>query len=174
MFHPNSELAMDKLRQMDEVVCDITKWKFSACAYNCTELHFDVRPGTVREEIKTLGRLSSIYRNIKGAFLDDFLTHVKHGAITVEEHSRNYAALKNANPALRFWVPVYTHELDEQGWAGFKPHLDVINLWVWSPKDLPGLDRHVERCRKIFPDSPSSWVATCGITLRRAPCPWTC
>jgi len=28
MFHPNSELALEKMRGLDEVVCDITKWEF--------------------------------------------------------------------------------------------------------------------------------------------------
>ena len=28
MFHPNDDLAMEKMRGLDEVVCDISKWKF--------------------------------------------------------------------------------------------------------------------------------------------------
>lgn len=28
MFHPNTPLAMEKLRDMDEVVCEISKWEY--------------------------------------------------------------------------------------------------------------------------------------------------
>ena len=28
MFHPNTEMAMEKLRDMDEVVCEISKWEY--------------------------------------------------------------------------------------------------------------------------------------------------
>jgi hypothetical protein len=27
MFHPNTPLAMEKLRDMEEVVCEISKWE---------------------------------------------------------------------------------------------------------------------------------------------------
>lgn len=158
MFHPNNDMAMWKLRRMDEVVCDVTKYSFSAAGNvgegpesNRTQLHYDLE--RVPDEVKNLARLSLTYGNIRGAFLDDFFMHVKRGEITAEEHSRNYDALKSANPALRFWVPVYAHELGED-WVGFKPYMDVINLWLWNPKDIPSLDRHVERCQKVFPGKP--------------------
>ena len=54
------------------------------------------------------------------------------------------------------------HELDPEAWAGFTDYMDLINLWVWNAKDLPGLDKSLERCRKIFPDKP----IVMGIYLR--------
>src|SRR2546422_2449243 len=60
----------------------------------------------------------------------------------------------NANPELKLCALVYIKQLYDQGWAGFKPHMDVISLWVQDSKDLTNLDRHVDKCREIFPDKP--------------------
>jgi len=54
---------------------------------------------------------------------------------------------------LKLYAVVYTRDLN----LDFKPYLpliDVVSLWVWESKDLPGLDRHLERCREVFPGKP--------------------
>ena len=46
------------------------------------------------------------------------VTGVVIDAVFPEELPEIYSALKNANPALRLWSVVYTHELNPEDWAG--------------------------------------------------------
>jgi hypothetical protein len=151
MYHPNNELAMEKLRSLQEVVCDITKWKQVAIAYGGAELHYDSRPITVLEEAENVARLASSFTNVKGAYFDDMLAKSDYGALSSEEYTSVRDTLRRAGSELKLWAVVYPSELDGKDWAGFKPQMDVINLRIPAAKDLPNLNRYVNKCREVFP-----------------------
>ena len=154
MYHHNNELAMEKLRPFEEVVCDITKWKGSASEYSGVQLHYDSKPRTLLEEAEKVALLSLTYPNVKGAYFDGELGRMEHGGITPRHCASVSRALRETNPnfKLKLWAVVFSDELDQKDWTGFRSHLDVINLRIRSARDLPDLDRYVDRCREIFPD----------------------
>jgi len=161
MYHPNSEAAMQKLDRLEEVVCDITKWVSSACGYGCVQLRYDEQTiwnGDRRplDEARIVRALSLTHHNIGGAFFDDTLSSVKpkRGAVSPEDYASINAELKKGNAPLKLWARVHSEQLYAEDWAGFKPHMDVINLWVQNSKDLTNLDRYVDRCRQVFPGKP--------------------
>ena len=154
MFHPNTELAMRKLSDKREVVCDISKWKFVNSPKGGTDHTVDASPESVRAEAENVSRLSVSFPNVTGTIHDDMKGLVETGGIRVEDYRTIYEALKGENPALKLWSVVYTHELDPEPWAGFTPFMDIVNLWVWKSENLPDLDADLEKCRMIFPDKP--------------------
>ncbi len=154
MFHPNDEFAVERLRDMKEVVCDISKWKWTTTADGGIKQKPDSSKDTVVEEAKKVSHLSKTYRNISGAIHDDFLGLARKYGLGVEDYEVVYQALKSENPDLKLWSVVYTHELSEALWKDFRDLMDVISLWVWNSKDLPRLDSDIERCKKIFPGKP--------------------
>ena len=167
LYRPNDELAMTKLRSFEEVICEISANRPMHCGERCVDSFFDFDPTSAKllAEAKNVGEISAKYPNVKGGYIDDMLgkTEVdlslgksEPGGITADQYSSIYSTLKKANPHLKLWALVYSKQLYEQDWAGFKPHMEVINLWVWSEKDLRNLDRHVDRCHEIFPDKPIS------------------
>ncbi len=79
---------------------------------------------------------------------------VQRENITPAQYAEVYNALRSANPDLKLWAVVYTHELKPEEWAGFEPFLDVVNLWVWEAGNLPHLDEYLAQCRELFPDKP--------------------
>ncbi len=154
MFHPNTELAMQKLSFLDEVVCDIAKWKFRRNEDGGTVHWIDAAPESVRAEAETVSRLSVSYPNVTGAIHDDMKGLVRRENMTPDQYAAVYQALKSHNDQLKLWAVVYTHELNPEDWAGFEPYMDLINLWVWESRNLPHLDEYVDRCRELFPDKP--------------------
>lgn len=154
MFHPNTALAMRKLSHMDEVVCDISKWKFRWTKDGGAALYVDGAPSSVRWEAENVSRLSVEFPNITGAIHDDMRGLVKREDYAPEDYAPIYDALHSSNAKLKLWSVVYTHELNPEEWAGFTPYMDIINLWVWRASDLLNLDEYIERCRTIFPDKP--------------------
>ena len=152
MFHPNDELAMQKLSPPDEVICDIAKWKFRNPEGGGTAHWVDSSPESVRREAETVSRLSTRFPNVVGAVHDDMLGLMKREGYAPEQYASIHAALKSANPNLKLWAVVYTHELGPEVWEGYKPFIDTVSLWVWDAKNLPNLDEYVARCRDIFPD----------------------
>jgi hypothetical protein len=170
IFHPNNELAMEKLKHLDEVVCDISKWKFRRTDDGGTAHWGDSSFESVRAEAEHVSRLSLSYPNLTGGFHDDMLGLLKREGYGPEEYGKIYEALKKHNPKLKLMVVVYTHELDED-WSGFFPYIDVVNLWVWESKNLPKLEQEIARCHEVFPGKPINM----GCYLRdyglRAPVP---
>jgi hypothetical protein len=158
MFHRNSALAMQKLRALDEVVCDITKWEFrevhDEAGRVAVQHHLRGDPAVSASEAENVSRLSRDFPNVTGAILDDLGGLMKNSGYTPERLAEIHAALKAHSDALRLWAVVYAHELDPQFWAPYLPHLDLANLWVWESKDLVNLDEYVEKCRQIFPGKP--------------------
>jgi len=154
MFHPNTELAMRKMAHLDEVVCDITKWKWRRTDDGGWAHWIDASAESVRREAETVNRLARDFPNVTGAFHDDMRGLIKRENTTPEQYALVYEALKQDRPGLKLWSVVYTHELQPEEWAGFEPFMDVVNLWVWEAKNLPSLDECLARCRELFPDKP--------------------
>ena len=154
MFHPNTELAMNKLAGLDEVICDIAKWGFKEVDYSGAACTVDARPERVQAEAALVSELSTRFPNITGAVHDDMLGLIKGEDFPPEKYAEVYDALKSQNPDLKLWAVVYTHELDPDQWAAFQRFMDVICLWVWECKNLPHLDEYIDRCRELFPDKP--------------------
>ena len=119
MYHPNNSVAMDKLRQVEEVVCDITKWKSTASSYSGVQLYYDVGPNTVLEEAKTVAALSSTYPNVSGAYFDHPLGGSQHGAMTADHCESISKALKERK-ALRLWGRISPDELYTKDWTAFR------------------------------------------------------
>ncbi|MCX7887429.1 MAG: hypothetical protein N3B01_09295 [Verrucomicrobiae bacterium] len=153
MFHPNTPLAMEKLRGFKEVVCEISKWKVRRCE-NGVAHYLDGSIQTKTEEAANVSRLSRQYPFITGAIDDDLLGIIKRDKIKPHQYGAVYRALKANNPKLKLWTVVYTHELKKESWAGFEPYMDVVNLWEWNAAKLPDLPRNVALCQELFPGKP--------------------
>ena len=154
MFHPNDEFAMQRLADMEEVVCDISKWKWTTTPDGGIKGLPDSSKQTVVEEAKKVSKLSTTYTNISGAIHDDFLGLARRYGYSPQDYEEVYQSLKSRNDSLKLWIVVYTHELSEENWDPFRKFVDVVNLWVWNSKDLVRLDEDIERCRSLFPGKP--------------------
>lgn len=159
MFHPNTRLALEKLSDFDEVICDISKWDFEWIPTGDSgrlglRLCHDGTLARKLREAENLSLLSLEFPNVTGGFDDDLLGKVQAEGITVEQYAAVGEALKRHNPALRHWGVVYAHELDPNNWRGFEEILDFVTLWVWESKDLFDLDRYLDCTQDIFPGLP--------------------
>lgn len=155
IFHPNDDLGLRKLSHLDEVTCDISKWKsFETQNPFAVYQRPDARPETIRAEAAKVSELSCRYPNITGGFHDDMLGLARSEHLTPGQYAAIYEALHSANPGLKLWTVVYTHELDAPEWPAFAPFIDIVNLWIWSAKDIPNQDEYIERCRRRFPGKP--------------------
>lgn len=154
MFHPNTEFALDRLAWLDEVTCDISKWKWKDSPNGGADHWVDAAPQSVRAEAELVSRLSRQFSNITGAFHDDMLGLVRREGTTPEQYGEIYQAVKSCNPELKLWIVVYTHELEAPEWAQYEGFMDVLNLWVWNAENLVHLDPYVAQCRERFPDKP--------------------
>lgn len=161
MFHPNSELAMEKLSDMKEVICDISKWDYkkaecegySGLGYPVA-MKVDASINRKRQEALNLSRLSVSYPNLRGAFDDDLIQIIKRDNISPDQYAGVNRELKSVNKDLKQWIVIYSHELDKKDLQPYDEAFDVITLWVWASKDLVNLDRYIDGCRQIFPDKP--------------------
>ena len=154
MFHPNNDLAMEKLRGLDGVICDIAKWRYRDIEGGGVTHWVDSAPESVRAEAETVSRLSTRYKNIVGAVHDDMLGLIKREGYEPEQYAPIYRALRSANPKLGLWAVVYSHELDSDVWPAFGSFIDTVSLWVWEAANLPRLEEYVARCREVFPGKP--------------------
>lgn len=116
MLHPNDTLVMDKLRHLNEIVCDIGKWKFRRCDTEprsvCNDggapqlvlavrMYGDGKSFSVTTEAGTVSQLSVTYPNITAAIDDGMLGHMKHDGITPDQYGTIYAVLKRENARLK-------------------------------------------------------------------------
>jgi hypothetical protein len=155
IFHPNDDLGLRKLSHLDEVACDISKWKYYEHSDPFSVYQRpDARPETIRAEAARVSELSRRYPNVTGGFHDDMLGLARREGLTPQQYGAIYDALHSANPALKLWVVVYTHELKPDTWEGFAPFIDVVNLWIWNAKDIPTQDENIALCRRMFPGKP--------------------
>jgi len=155
IFHPNDDLGLRKLAHLDEVTCDISKWRFTEQRDPFAVRHVvDASVASVTAEAANVSRLSLRYPNITGGFHDDMLGLTRREGYRPEQYGAIYDALKSANPALKLWVVVYTHELNPESWAGYLPFIDIVNLWIWRYQDIDSMDEQIALCRRLFPGKP--------------------
>jgi len=158
MFQSNNEAVLEKLRHFEEVICEVSPHRPRRCGNDdCVQLHYDPSPTKFLEEARNIAELSLRYPNIKGAYIDDLLGRParKPNAITPGLCSSISGGLKSHNPNLKLWAPVFINQLYEEDYAGFKSHMDVINLGMWAyAKEVSDIDRHLDRCREVFPNRP--------------------
>jgi len=158
MFHPNTELALEKLRGFEEVICEISKWKVRRCGEGVVH-YLDGSISTKRQEAAKVGRLSRSFRNVTGAVDDDLLGIIRREAITPKQYGSVCGALKGPNPALKLWVVVYESELEKKNWSGFEQFIDVVNLCVGhETENFPKLGQYLDRCHEIFPGKPVNLI----------------
>ena len=107
MFHPNTALAMEKLRDMEEVVCEISKWE---CVHvevpglkvaPAVQHRHDGRIERKCREAEIVSQLSLKYPNVTGAIDDDLYGKIKTEHITPEQYATVHRALRSANPKLK-------------------------------------------------------------------------
>jgi hypothetical protein len=156
MYHPNTRVAMEKLTSYSEVICDISKWKVRGQEDNSILKYHDGKIETKLEEARAVSDLSVQFPNVKGGYDDDLMGMIKKQGYTPDQYAPVYHELKKKNPNNKLWAVVYSHELEEKQWAQFAPYMDLISFWIWKKEDLPDLDRHINRCREVFPGKPIS------------------
>ncbi len=155
LFHPINRITLGKLSDQREVIGPIMDYSFAEIRDD--EGHFafghkcDQSPQALRREAEKLSRLSLQFPNVVGAIIDD-----AHGIFRDEHYNEDvpaeiYAALRSANPDLKLWIVVYSHEFEMKEWEPLVPNMDVANLWVWNCQDIPHLAEYVERCAEVFP-----------------------
>ena len=161
MFHPNNNLAMKKMNKLDELICDIAKWKYRNIGTSenpgflgAVEHWIDGSVESICREANIVSKLSLKYPNITGAYHDDMKGLVKKFGCLPSDYTLIYEAVKSANSTLKLWSCVYDKELEAEFWEGFSPYLDVINFWVWESRNLFRLDEYLERVRELFPGKP--------------------
>jgi hypothetical protein len=157
MFHPTTELALQKLSRFDAVVCDISKWQFRDCgANNCgSECYADSSLETVCAEAEKVSRLSLKYPNVTGGFFDDMKGLMQKRGHGLAECASIKKALQQHNPSLKLETVAYAHELSDTAfWAPLKPLIDVVSFWVWGCQHIEKLDDYLRQCREVFPDKP--------------------
>jgi len=155
LFHPNDVHALRLLRDYDEVVCDVSKWGWEWSADGRPACKARSDPATVRAEGENVARLARQFPNVTGAYCDDLLGLMKQFKYGPKEFAGVRAAIRTANPAIKLWTVVYTHELEQAGfWTEMRPHVDVVTLWIWDSDNLVHMPRHVDQCRRLFPDTP--------------------
>lgn len=158
LFHPNTALAMEKLRDFKEVICEISKWKVRRCE-NGVAHYLDGDIATKCQEAATVGHLSRTFHNVTGAIDDDLLGIIKRKAIKPDQYASVYEALRRENPALKLWAVVYDTELDGKNWAGFESFIDVVNLCVSNQTErFSSLGDYLDQCRSLFPGKPVNLI----------------
>ena len=154
IFHPNTDFALSRLSWLDEVTCDISKWKFKDSPAGGAEHWVDAAPESLLAEAALVSDLATRFPNITGAFHDDMLGLVRRDGTTPEQYGEIYAAVRSKRDDLKLWSVVYTHEFEAEEWASFAQYMDVVNLWVWNAENLRSLDEYVPQCRELFPGKP--------------------
>jgi len=194
LYHATSELALRHLGDMEEVVCDITKWLHGEITNNigkwlreegvsdpehpdrqvspCAPLTYrQMDFETVRAEAEKISRLSLTYPNVTGAIHDDLLDVLELGGFKPGQYAEVYAALKRHNPNLKLWGVAYAKELEDARWSALAPHIDIVNLWFWPGSGYDDMDKAIEQCRKILPDKPIYMGAYLHNYAKRVPIP---
>lgn len=157
LFHPNTDLALQKLSPLEEVRCDISKWKFRNCGTTGggSECYNDSTLEEICAEAEKVSRFSLTYKNISGGFFDDMKGLMEQRGHTPEECAAVRDALKRHNPSLQLECVVYAHELEKtKFWKPLAPLMDVISFWVWGYQHLETLEDSLHQCIELFPGKP--------------------
>jgi hypothetical protein len=103
---------------------------------------------------------------VTGVYCDDLLGLMKQFKYGPKEFGHARSAIRDANPKLKLWSVVYTHELAQADfWTAMRPHIDVVTLWIWNSDDIGRMPEYVDQCRKLFPNKP----IVMGVYLRDYP-----
>jgi hypothetical protein len=172
LFHRTDAHALRLMSDLDEVACSMLRYGWAWDEGGRPKLTAAGDPDTLRDEGAHIARLSKQFTNITGVFCDDLLGVLRKNGWGPDRLPDVVAPMREANPGLRLWSVVYTHEFEETDfWALVRPNIDVVNLWVWESRNLKHLPRYVDDCRRLFPDKPINM----GVYLRdypeRAPVP---
>lgn len=157
LFHPTNDLALQKLRKFDQVVCDISKWRFRNCGEGNrgSECVNDAPLDTILDEAEKLSRLSLKYPNVTGGYFDDMKGLMQGRGHGLDAIAAIKTALTKHNPALKLESVVYAHELDDHTfWMPLGAFIDVVSFWVWGYQHLDTLEKDLDRCRELFPARP--------------------
>jgi len=155
LFHPNDVHALRLLQDYDEVTCDITKWGWEWNTDGRPVCRPKSDPATIQSEGENVARLAEQFPNVTGVYCDDLLGLMKRYKFGPQEFGNIRAAIRSANPKLKLWTVVYTHELEQADfWTEMRPHIDVVTLWIWKSENIGHMAEDVERCRRVFPDKP--------------------
>jgi hypothetical protein len=155
LFHPNDVHALELLKDYDEVTCDISKWGWEWNADGRPACKATSDPATVQAEGEKVARLARQFSNVTGVYGDDLLGLMKQFTYGAKEFGGIRSAIRDANPALKLWSVVYTHEFAQaEFWTSMRPHIDVVTLWIWNSDDLGHMPEYVDQCRRLFPDKP--------------------
>jgi hypothetical protein len=166
LFHPNDAPALRLLAGYDEVTCDISKWGWEWNADGRPVCKATSSPAIVQAEGENVARLARQFRNVTGVYCDDLMGLMNSFKFGPKEFAQARSAIRAANPALKMWSVVYTHELEKVDfWTAMRPHMDVITLWIWNSDDIVRMAEHVDQCRRVFPDKPIMM----GVYLRDYP-----
>ena len=154
LFHPNDVHALRLLKDYDEVTCDISKWGWEWIDGNPKCL-VTGDPATVRREGEQVAGLTKQFSNITGVYCDDLMGLMERYKYGPKEFGELRAAIREANPGLKLWTVVYTHEFEKAAfWIGMRPHIDVVTLWIWNSENIIHMHKYVDQCRKLFPAKP--------------------
>jgi len=155
LFHHTTELALWKLRDKEEVVCDITKnLPRDVGKGGGSENYWEADIDRVCAEAEKLSRLSLKFPHVTGAIHDDLLFILKEQGFGGEKYAVVSEALKRYNKDLKLWAVVYAREVDEPEWPGIEPYIDIVNLWFWPGSGYDDMDRAVTRCLEVFRGKP--------------------
>jgi len=159
LYHGNNERMLSKLQDLDEIVCDLSIWKYrkieNAEKHIGWGIYHEMDPDIMLEEARKISALSTKLPNIVGAMKDDLLGAVKSKTYKPGLFAEVRRALTSENPDLKLFSVVYVRELAPDNWKDIADALDGIYLWVWESRNLePTLDEGIDRCREIFPDKP--------------------
>ncbi len=157
LFHETTELALDKLKRFEKVVCDISKWKFKNCGERGygSECYADSRMETILSEAEKVSRFSLKYPNVAGGYFDDMKGLMERQNHDVKACMRIKEALTKHNPKMLLESVVYAHELDDTVfWNPLAPFIDVVSFWVWGWEKLGTLEEDLEKCRRLFVGKP--------------------
>ena len=155
MFHKNDEHVMQLLADVDQVVCDTTKWGAYCKDDGWTKLKPQCDAQTMRAEVENLSALADRFNNVTGAIFDDAYGLMTEHDFTPAQFGEVRAAMRDIAPRLKQWIITYTRELEhEDYWQAMAPHVVVVNLWVWESETLDALLANVDRCRTLLADKP--------------------
>ena len=157
LFHETTDLVLNKLRRFEQVMCDISKWKFRNCGEGGrgTECYADSKLETVLAEAEKVSRFSLKYPNVAGGYFDDMKGLMKQSGHDVNACRAVKDALTKHNPKLKLESVVYAHELDDTVfWNSLMPFIDVVSFWVWGYEKLKTLEADLETCRHLFVNKP--------------------
>ncbi|NPV46096.1 MAG: DUF1080 domain-containing protein [Armatimonadetes bacterium] len=109
---------------------------------------------TYGHRVHLLAELAREHPRLSGALLDDMTTvQIDHG-LQPADVRRCRELLQRHCPGLKLWAAVYTMSLDRPGIGEYIRELDGITLWTWHARDLPELERNVDRVRREYPGKP--------------------